>query len=78
MKPLFGGFFAMAMHRADGAIRSSAVSPDGGVLRRWGNPRVTFMKPLFGGFFAYGDDASCRNEVFVMRLFCVGFCKIGK
>lgn len=34
--------------------------------------------PLFGGFFAYGDDASCRNEVFVMRLFCVGFCKIGK
>ena len=22
--------------------------------------------------------ASCRNEVFVMRLFCVGFCKIGK
>ena len=46
--------------------------------RRWGNPRVTFMKPLFGGFFAYGDGASCRNEVFVMRLFCVGFCKIGK
>ena len=34
--------------------------------------------PLFGGFFAYGDGASCRNEVFVMRLFCVGFCKIGK
>ena len=29
-------------------------------------------------FFAYGDGASCRNEVFVMRLFCVGFCKIGK
>ena len=22
--------------------------------------------------------ASCRNEVFVMRLFCVGFCNIGK
>ena len=34
--------------------------------------------PLFGGFFAYADGASCRNEVFVMRLFCVGFCKIGK
>lgn len=34
--------------------------------------------PLFGGFFAYGDGASRRNEVFVMRLFCVGFCKIGK
>jgi hypothetical protein len=25
MKPLFGGFFAMAMRRADGAILSSAV-----------------------------------------------------
>ena len=25
MKPLFGGFSAMAMRRADGAIRSSAV-----------------------------------------------------
>ena len=24
----------------------------GGVLRRWGNPRVTFIKSLFGGFFA--------------------------
>ncbi len=50
--------------------------------RRWGNPRVTFMKPLFGGF-RDGDasrrgGAFCRNEVFVMRLFCVGFCKIGK
>ena len=29
-------------------------------------------------FFPYGGDASRRNEVFVMRLFCVGFCKIGK
>lgn len=34
-------------------------------------------EPMGGGFFAYGD-ASRRNEVIVMRLFCVGFCKIGK
>ena len=48
-------------------------------LRREGaNRGMTFIQPLFGGFFAYGDGAFCRNEVFVMRLFCVGFCKIGK
>lgn len=55
--PLFGGFF-----------------PDGDVLRHVGNP-------LFGGVFAMAmhRDEGCilpENEVFVMRLFCVGFCKI--
>ena len=46
--------------------------------RESANRGMTFIQPLFGGFFAYGDDAFCRNEVFVMRLFCVGFCNIGK
>ena len=51
-------------------LRKSAVA-----TRREG---ANHIQPLFGGFFAYGDGASRRNEVFVMRLFCVGFCKIGK
>lgn len=72
MKPLFGGFFPMAVYCTDGAILSSAVFALAMMHRAEG------CNPLFGGFFAYGGDASRRNEVFVMRLFCVGFCKIGK
>ena len=41
-------------------------------------PRDDVYTTALRRFFAYGDGASCRNEVFVMRLFCVGFCKIGK
>ena len=55
-------------------LRKSAVA----LRRESANRGMTFIQPLFGGFFAYGDGAFCRNEVFVMRLFCVGFCKIGK
>ena len=52
--------------------RSSAVFAYGGVLRRG-------VQSSLRRFFRIAPmGASCRNEVFVMRLFCVGFCKIGK
>ena len=68
----------MVVYCADGASQGHVYTT---VLRRF-SPMAVYCdegcNPLFGGFFAYGDGASCRNEVFVMRLFCVGFCKIGK
>ena len=39
---------------------------------------LTYTTALRRFFRIAPMGASCRNEVFVMRLFCVGFCKIGK
>ena len=55
-------------------LRKSAVA----LRRESANRPCVDVYNRSSAVFRLGDDASRRNEVFVMRLFCVGFCKIGK
>ena len=84
----------MAVYCADGAIRwmaddvgnpmdSGEVAylrhAEVGVEENPGTLRCALHTGLWKSAVApRRGGASCRNEVFVMRLFCVGFCKIGK